>query len=150
MYERAYACMSVHMSASDSHSAAILYIINLSYLIYLCFLILLFPVAFILYFVNKLYKAKQSSIINFSFYIVYSKSTSEKTIQPKKIGVRRCLGELGVSEGAKTKRGIFYFFSLSGFKSRVFLFYDMFRIVFVAEFEPSAAVGFKIFFIKPS
>jgi hypothetical protein len=31
------------------------------------------------------------------------KSTSEKTIPPKKIGVRRCLGELGVSEGLKTK-----------------------------------------------
>jgi hypothetical protein len=31
------------------------------------------------------------------------KSTSEKTIPLKKIGVRRCLGELGVSEGPKTK-----------------------------------------------
>jgi hypothetical protein len=31
------------------------------------------------------------------------KSTSEKTIPSKKIGVRRCPGELGVSEGPKTK-----------------------------------------------
>jgi hypothetical protein len=30
------------------------------------------------------------------------KSTSEKMIPPKKIGVRRCPGELGVSEGPKT------------------------------------------------
>jgi hypothetical protein len=42
----------------------------------------------------------------FFFYFVFrfpGKSTSEKTIPPKKCGVRRCLGELGVSEGPKTK-----------------------------------------------
>ncbi len=45
-----------------------------------------------------------------NFFLFPGKSTSEKTFPPKKIGVRRCLGELGVSEGPKTKWGLSYFF----------------------------------------
>jgi hypothetical protein len=42
--------------------------------------------------------------IFFNFFFRFpGKLTSEKTIPPKKIKVRRCLGELGVSEGPKTK-----------------------------------------------
>ncbi len=61
------------------------------------------------------------------------RSTSEKTIPPKKNGVRRCLGELGGSEGPQFKCGTF--FSLSGFR---FCF-----VVLVGEFESSVAVGFR-------
>jgi hypothetical protein len=44
------------------------------------------------------------------FFRFPGKSTSEKTFPLKKIGIRRCLGELGVSKGPKTKWGVFYFF----------------------------------------
>ncbi len=70
-------------------------------------------------------------------------STSEITIPPKKIGVRRCLGELGVSEGRKTKWRISYFFfrfpglGVGPFRVRICF------VVFVGEFELSAAVGFR-------
>ncbi len=76
------------------------------------------------------------------FFNFLGKSTLEKTITPKKIGVRRCLGELGVSEGPKTKWGLFNFFNFLGLgvgSLRV----RICRVVFVGEFEPSAAVGFR-------
>ncbi len=52
---------------------------------------------------------KKKFFSNF-FFRFPGKSTSEKTIPPKKIGVRHCLVELGVSEGPKTKWGLIYFF----------------------------------------
>jgi hypothetical protein len=65
---------------------------------------------------------KKNFFSNF-FFRFPGKLTSEKTFPPKKIGVRRCLGELGVSVGS--------------FWVRICL------VVFVGEFEPSAAVGFR-------
>jgi hypothetical protein len=58
-----------------------------------------------------------------------------KSIPPKKLGFAAALVSLAGRKVQKPSVEFFTFFSLSGFRS--------FLVVFVCEFEPSAAIGFR-------